>query len=342
MIILKWLKKVRKWLQDEEIIEIEEVIIDDSMEHEEIEKLGISQPKHSGYEKPTSSKQSSDLDTKVLYQYPKGQFKFPLIPDKQSLSKRKMRERVREDKEPLIQERQKSRSSTIKAKEVVVEPERKIGSPKKPFRPTEIPSPIYGFNRPQKQTLQEEVVEFELEEKPIVTIETDELDVPAFFRKSNREEEPPIHEHAHLEEVKDSSVGLSVPVAEEKVELQVQSVADVTTSENTDRKELNQSDESILYKEEQPHPRKKHIPFNVVMLKQDYKRMNVSSVKEQAEVFEPLIIEKKQELKEAELLLEAEVPVEMVQERVIEEATNLMNTEQNKGILSSADFFSRD
>lgn len=326
MIILKWLKKVRKWLQDEEIIEIEEVIIDDSMEHEEIEKLGISQPEHSGYEKPTSSKRS-DLDTKVLYQYPKGQFKFPLIPDKQSLSKRKMRERVREDKESLIQERQKSRSSTKKEREDVVEPERKIGSPKKPFRPTEIPSPIYGFNRPQKQTLQEEVVEFELEEKPIVTIETDELDVPTFFRKSNREEE-----------VKGSSVGLSVPVDEEKAELQVQSVVDVTTSENTDRKELNQNDEAILHKEEQPQPRKKHIPFNVVMLKQDYKRMNVSGVKE-PKVLEPLIIEKKQELKEEEHLLEAE---EMVQDRVIEEATNLMNTEENKGTLSSAISFQED
>ena len=87
----------------------------------------------------------SDLDTKVLYQYPKGQFKFPLIPDKQSLSKRKVSERVREEKQPLFQERQKSRSSTIEEKEDVLEPERKIGSPKKPFRPTRYHLPFMDW-----------------------------------------------------------------------------------------------------------------------------------------------------------------------------------------------------
>ena len=164
------------------------------------------------------------------------------------------------------------------------------------------------------------------------------------FRKNNQEEEPPIHKHVHdhPEEVKESPVGLSVPVDEEKVELQLQSIA-VTTSENTDGKELDQTDESTIHKEEQPQPRKKHIPFNVVMLKQDYKRLNVPIVNEsekQVEVFQesvvkPSIVATKQELNKEERSVEAAVPVEIVQDRVIESVPNLMNTEENEGTLSS-------
>ena len=37
--MLNWFKKVKNWLQGEEIIEIEEVILEDPIDHKEIQKL---------------------------------------------------------------------------------------------------------------------------------------------------------------------------------------------------------------------------------------------------------------------------------------------------------------
>jgi DNA segregation ATPase FtsK/SpoIIIE, S-DNA-T family len=195
VMMLKWLKKVRNWLQGEEIIEIEEVIIDDSMEHEELKLLSsVKQSKYKDKDQKSTSlqrenTQTSNPDTKVLYQYPKGKFKFPLVPDEQPLPKRTPSERMRQEK-PQVPIRRKAKSSVVEPKEVKREPERKIGSPKKPFRPTEIPSPIYGFQRPKAQ-VPEKPVEFELETKPAFSYQSErELDVPVFLRKNKQQEEP--------------------------------------------------------------------------------------------------------------------------------------------------------
>ena len=190
--MLKWIKKFKNWIQGEEIIEIEEVIIDDSIEYEEVQK-----PKYNNQNVPSSHRRSaqfSDPDTKVLYQYPKGQFKFPLIPDERSLPKRKPSEKVREEIRPKIVERRNHGPAVVKTEVVAADPKRKIGSPKKPFRPTEIPSAVYGFQRPQKPKT-EKAVEFELEMNPNLPQEHEPtLDVPAFIRINNQPEEQPIQE----------------------------------------------------------------------------------------------------------------------------------------------------
>lgn len=325
--MLKWIKKFKEWLQGEEIIEIEEVIIDDSFEHEELEKV-----KHSNIS--TSHRRNAqldDLETKVLYQYPKGQFKFPLIPDERLLSSRNPSERVREEKRTQVQDRPRSSSSEINKKAVASELKPKMASPKKPFRPTEIPSPIYGFQRPRKQKM-EKTVEFELETKPILTTHESEpeLDVPAFFRKNKQPEEQPILESAlqlanqeeimptvvkdeanidsisTVAEVVDETTDLAVEENIESVEIvspkeKEESIQADTTKEEeresnlqmvspttNESRSINDDKDVDINKEEQP--RKKHIPFNVLMLKQDQKKQNFSSFKE---------IEKKTELHRA-------------------------------------------
>ena len=208
--MLKWIKKFKNWIQGEEIIEIEEVIIDDSIEYEEVQKL-----KHNNQNVPSSHRRSaqlSDPDTKVLYQYPKGQFKFPLIPDERSLPKRKPSERVREEIRPKIVERRNHGPAVVKTEVVASEPKRKIGSPKKPFRPTEIPSAVYGFQRPQKPKT-EKTVEFELETNPNLPQEHEPtLDVPAFIRINNQPEEQPIQESIQ----KPASEAKIIPTEEQK------------------------------------------------------------------------------------------------------------------------------
>lgn len=372
--MLKWFEKVKNWIKGEEIIEIEEVIVDDSIEDEELQKL-----KHSNHTLSThrSNAQQSDLDN-VLYQYPKGQFKFPLIPDERPLPKRKPSERVRVDKDPPLQERSSNSSSGIKSKTVASESKRKIGSPNKPFRPTEIPSPVYGFQQPRKQKL-EQTVEYELKSKPTLSHENEsELDVPTFLRNKTELSEKPSGESVQQQTSEDevlSNIGrnqadkepilnvadvvdeqlihtdvavdeniesvqpdiveeieiiepLQADTTTEKIESEVE-CPDNLTSETT-KMSLEEQGEDVDLTEEKP--RKKHIPFNVVMLKQDHNKQNVTRFKnseKKTELFQQLvstesttnlpIIETNIEQQNTESRLYTAEPVETIQNSILSE-----------------------
>lgn len=206
---MSWIKKIFTMFQnDDEFNDIEQ-----------------DQPVSKPLKKEQNEKR--DIEAKVLYQYPKGQFRFPLIPDEVSAPEkskpRKGRpERVSQDGEikPFIKEqgslriknewhaesesfhnqrretagdnRGKVRHETAREPiepykpKKAVEPApkfhyetRKDSAPKfrQPFKPTEIPSPIYAFNRPPRKSKSHtdlEDVEYELagfEKKQISAVE---------------------------------------------------------------------------------------------------------------------------------------------------------------------------
>ena len=217
---MKWLDKMKKWFQtEEEIIEVEEIIIDDSIEPEQLKKLDFSKPLSEqtaelGLEKAQKEKKrpegrpayteagERDVEAKVLYQYPKGQFKFPMIPDgsarerrqRKPAGKRQEKERpAQESKKPAPQVREHAREEKRKTGPVHsgTDHSRKIIPSNKPFRPTEIPSPIYGFARPGKPAEAEEIVEYELmsrkAEEPVLKAAA--IDIPAVYRKKTEKEE---------------------------------------------------------------------------------------------------------------------------------------------------------
>ncbi|MBS4208700.1 DNA translocase FtsK [Bacillus sp. FJAT-50079] len=100
--------------------------------------------------------QQLEMKTKMTYKYPTGQYRFPLIQDRpmrpSSNSKRSSEQSMEKNEQPQVQEKkQDSRpvSRTIQPKNI------------QPFKPAEIPSPIYGFQRPVKRKKKE--YEFELE-----------------------------------------------------------------------------------------------------------------------------------------------------------------------------------
>lgn len=139
-------------------------------------------------EKPYTPNQSSVGDgnkkgeARIAYQYPKGQFRFPLIPDAsaQSLPSRKPREKQRE-RTPIVATPKKEESNIIKnetpKRKIPVEEnirrERVLPKPVKkvrPFQPTEIPSPVYGFERPKvAKPVEHELSDFTLD--PNVQVE---------------------------------------------------------------------------------------------------------------------------------------------------------------------------
>lgn len=135
-----------------------------------------SVPHSARTQKRSYSEQQQDVHTKVAYQYPKGTFRFPLIDDKgeakkAAAPKNEPRPVAKKASAPFYQE--PVRKSALTQPKSVSQPlktvsEKKEAVPqvrKRPFRPTEIPSPVYGFNKRPSNVVQngsEEVVEYEL------------------------------------------------------------------------------------------------------------------------------------------------------------------------------------
>ncbi|MDF2038949.1 DNA translocase FtsK [Cytobacillus oceanisediminis] len=159
----------------------------DEEEYEEFEEHA-DEP---NYEKQPPSKNtkegSRDIDAKVVYQYPKGQFRFPVIPDHEAERETKRQHRqhrqdpnrgqtvkktekrqsragetewqrkpadtpIHEKRAPRSAERERQRKTVpppASEEKVLTRNEREAASKKRPFQPTEIPSPIYGFKRPR-------------------------------------------------------------------------------------------------------------------------------------------------------------------------------------------------
>ncbi|CAH0229611.1 DNA translocase SftA [Peribacillus simplex] len=336
---MKWLNKMKKWFQAEEIIEIEEIIIDEPLDEETLRKMDFSKLSKSKEEeikvynqKVEKMSQTPDPDTKILFQYPKGQFKFPLIPDREQ-NKRKPRERNREEHEPkqgknVTKEttRRPGKDPEPKRRSFDREETSKIVPSNTPFRPTEIPSPIYGFRRPEKKIVpSEEIVEYELESKmPVLkkaepdieipvsipeiskevsheelTVEPSVLipeqveekredsEIPAFFRRNSIESLPeeavsepniiePVAEKEAYEqdqvdfgrEVAVSIMGQAEDIPPEAVSVHGK-VAVQSTEPSVSQGTLPDSDPSEAITGIEPKRPKKHIPFNVMMLKQD-------------------------------------------------------------------------
>ncbi|MCM3137490.1 FtsK/SpoIIIE domain-containing protein [Bacillus safensis] len=87
-------------------------------------------------------------DTKVYYEYPKGNFRFPLVPDEP------LRDGVKPERKHAKPRQSKTRQTTYQPKQTL-QPDMN----KKPFKPEQIPSPIYGYHqdmRPKKAEAKEE------------------------------------------------------------------------------------------------------------------------------------------------------------------------------------------
>ncbi|PLS14875.1 DNA translocase FtsK [Bacillus sp. M6-12] len=192
---MKWFNKIKQWFQEEEIIEIEEIIIDESNEETITRKLDLNRPRNNderaAVHKHVSSQKSADVDAKILYQYPKGKFKFPVIPDDEQ--NRDSASRLRKQGKSAGQSRERNRGFETKKQQTSIQRHEKtvksqtnkIKPSSQPFRPTEIPSPIYGFKKPQRAA--EEVVEFELNSKDTAAGHITEI--PAILRKEGAKEQ---------------------------------------------------------------------------------------------------------------------------------------------------------
>ncbi|CAN7256259.1 DNA translocase FtsK [Rossellomorea sp. LjRoot5] len=168
---MSWIKKIFGKLSDND--EQFEEYYDEN--HNDVQQLEPTKAERKHIAGPNHSR---DVEARMTYQYPKGNFRFPLISDgisdgeNRERPRRTQRNQEREREKPKEQEqrqpknrtqssinrkwKEENQSTPVKTKKVT----KVEKGNSRPFTPTEIPSPIYGFRgRPVKK---EESVEYEL------------------------------------------------------------------------------------------------------------------------------------------------------------------------------------
>ncbi|MED1605880.1 DNA translocase FtsK [Cytobacillus kochii] len=276
-----------------------------------------------------------EIEAKVIYQYPKGEFRFPLIPD-ETRERRKPRERENKlaDEKPKdsknLQTRQRRSHSTKEnienqqenhrplEKKQIKKTEIKLNAG--PFKPSEIPSPIYGFGQRKSQIKEEtkleqyeriepteydlgiargrkesasleeqynqlslydepEQVNVRVEEDPIVTTNNEPEQVIASFQV---EDELTVSQNQ-------TAVALekSIPYSNQYEEVEEKRMyEDVAQDEGQTNihsmEDAHANVEEELETETSSHqPQKRsHLPFNVMMLQSDRKKLNVNETPE--------------------------------------------------------------
>ncbi|QPC47264.1 DNA translocase FtsK [Mangrovibacillus cuniculi] len=270
---MKWLKKLIAKVDYDDRVAEEEVAVTQEVAEEE-----LTPPK-----------------SHVAYHYPKNEFKFPLIPDEEKEArtgqlghvdeKPKAYEDTKIDKQP---ERESTYNPTTNQSTVKID----TIEHRKPFKPSQIPSPIYGFrSRPAVdseellQTMRQEWEQKEEVEKEAVQAVSDNLSIHSeeeIVVESEVNEETAVN--VKIEEPHDSheeflEEELHV-LQEEDIEFHALSREDTLEEEKvveapikkTVVMETPEESEGTVEKEKQPERKRSKVPFNVLMLNSDKRK----------------------------------------------------------------------
>nr|WP_318280930.1 DNA translocase FtsK [Paenibacillus bovis] len=229
------------------------------------------------------------MNTKMTYHYPKGNFRFPLIedePKRERHSIQKQPDNQRNTNRSASYNRQPNRYSSppqvddgerlpkTLGKEypesVFQKKDRRPTSNKiesksrQPFRPSTVPSPIYGFNDPRKAK------PFSVDETPL-SQQTAESETE---QENNLDTHEVVHipEHVHQDETeKEVQYERSEEiVTEEKNEPVINEMELSSNHDEFVEEDSKESNPTNLKDMKQKKPRR-NMPFNVLMLKQDRK-----------------------------------------------------------------------
>ncbi|EAC4202328.1 DNA translocase FtsK [Listeria monocytogenes] len=218
------------------------------------------------------------MKTQMVYQYPKGEFRFPLIPDKQKSQP------IQPKKQPIT-ERQVAETQPVKEE-----------TRKRPFTATDVPSPVYAFNkRPSKfefaVTEAEELstIQEDLTIAPVDLLDSAEAETIAFDTELNRQIEEEVVSVPVTEEVVTEQPGAEV--TPEPVEQQEPARVSLITEEPAQTKTITRSKQVESNRQEQLL--KSRIPFNVMMVKKDKQALQKEEAQE-INVQQPVEVEAEQ------------------------------------------------
>lgn len=147
---MDWLKKFLQWFKD-----------DDTNDD-----INTSSHKNSTRQiNEGFNNKNGDVEARIYYQYPKGKFRFPVIPDEKERPSRNPvnREGTAEKRSGHNSRGRKDKMQSAKP-QAKAEPDHQRKNDYysgRPFKPTEIPSPIYGFEQRKRAS---KPVEFEMDD----------------------------------------------------------------------------------------------------------------------------------------------------------------------------------
>ncbi|WP_080844396.1 DNA translocase FtsK [Cytobacillus gottheilii] len=180
---MSWFKKIFGFFQEEEDAEQKQI---------EPEKVTYMEQKKD---------YGKNVDAKVVYQYPKGKFRFPLIPDEEELKKQTEKKEIKKSiPEKKTNETNRAYHKGSADHKDHAKPERTAAKMTRPFHPTEIPSPIYGFSKRPVNKAKEQI-EFELNSDAVIALDKKALTQGSAVQKEQAftHSEPEFKQEKHLE-----------------------------------------------------------------------------------------------------------------------------------------------
>ncbi|WHY85018.1 DNA translocase FtsK [Neobacillus novalis] len=246
-----------------------------------------------------------DLDTKISYQYPKGSVRPTPAPRENRKSIEAPLRQKRSKKLPEKRRKIEQQEVQPVKEEVPKVKHEKLARSRGPFQPTEIPSPVFGFNRPKKT---DTVVEHELshfltedfdnqldelvlrkEPAPITPVHKEPAPITPVDEETTpitsvHEDPAPLTSVHEVPNELDNAAELEViDTATEAIEIiQNRRFIPLAKGSADGHKEAAEEAASGLVLEmeqeanindkpepEPPAPKRSHLPFNVMMLKQD-------------------------------------------------------------------------
>ncbi|MBF2536517.1 DNA translocase FtsK [Listeria marthii] len=210
------------------------------------------------------------MKTQMVYQYPKGEFRFPLIPDKQ------VSQPIQPKKQPITERQVAERPQPVKTE-----------TRKRPFTATDVPSPVYAFKkRPSKFEFAvseaEELTEIQedLTIAPVDLLESAEAETIGLDVELDRQIEAEFPEEIEVvteEEVVSEPEPIEAePIPEiaepepKRVSLIKEEPVQATSSARNAQVESNRQEQML----------KSRIPFNVMMVKKDKQALQKEEVHE--------------------------------------------------------------
>ncbi|MFQ6321367.1 DNA translocase FtsK [Bacillus halotolerans] len=202
-------------------------------------------------------------DPKIYYEYPKGKFRFPVVPD--GYQKNDLRRRRPPSEEPQAEPRSsaaqhRDRTNNEKEHHTYEKSERA----KKPFKPTNIPSPVYGFN--QKPSVKKDVPKQSAEKKGVqkkpepaeekVTLLSEEIErersYPMQDRPPQQQKKEPLFSYDRFEEqpsgvLNSTNETMAKHSAEELSDKMAPKAAEMRSEET---KQMNMQQEESFLREE--------------------------------------------------------------------------------------------
>ena len=329
---MSWIKRLLQMFSGEE----------GETKHSEPPRVNnIERQRH--YSEQNKTEPKKEVEARVLYKYPKGQFKFPLIPDAE----------VKRTPEPKKVRRSVTwtETGTSKANEKPIEPMHekpiepmhekpkvKPNTPisnlsRQPFRRTEIPSPIFAFNRPKSDEIEYELNGFMQDES-----------AKAIAKRS-------VQESVNIAEEAPEKV-LSVAQKEEQTDVATvpQEEAEIVVA--TEAREEEQVDMAevplgglakIVVAEEAPEEVQADVveelqeaPTPIVVTEETSKEEQADEVEELQEAPAPIVVaeetSKEEQADEVEELQEAPASIVVAEEASEEEQTDVVEGVQEKPV----------